>query len=192
MVDFAGGDDEWDTADETGYENPEDFEQFLDGGESSEEREPETVVSDTSAAKVEEPAEVEPLYANVVEFVEEFFTQVIRRRMGQGGGEGGLAWDPRWALYPEVAGRLKALWFAFEEARASDKASAMSNWWIHHLEPHLRVILDGETGPMAHAKPNGEFTGWPALPYNGVPLALLSELLEDSDTFSTKARPAQQ
>lgn len=125
--------------------------------------------------------EIEPQYANVVEFVEQFFTQVIRRNMGLGAGAGGNVWDPRWALYPEVAGRLKALWFAYEEARASDKASAMSNWWIQHLEPHIRVIFDGDTGPMSHAKPDGSWMGHQALPYEAVPRELLADLLDEDD-----------
>ena len=130
---------------------------------------------DTTVGEEKEP--VEPLYANVVEFVEEFFTQVIRRKMGMGAGDGGNVWDPRWMLYPEVAGRLKALWHAYEEARASDNASAMSNWWIHHLEPHVRVIFDGDTGPMSHAKEDGSWMGHPALPYEPVPRELLAALL---------------
>ncbi|MFC9356449.1 DUF4913 domain-containing protein [Rhodococcus sp. NPDC057014] len=99
--------------------------------------------------------------------------------MGPGGGESGLAWDARWWLYPEVSGRFKALWYAWEEAQASDKPSAMSNWWIHHLEPHLRVILDGDTGPMSHAKADGSFSGWPALQHRPVPADLLADLTDD-------------
>ncbi|WP_139277952.1 DUF4913 domain-containing protein, partial [Rhodococcus marinonascens] len=64
-------------------------------------------------------------------------------------------------------------WYAWEEARVCDKASAMSYWWTNHLEPHLRVILDSETGPMAHAKSDGSFSGWPALPHQPVPTELL-------------------
>ncbi len=45
----------------------------------------------------------------------------------------------------------------------------MSHWWIQHLEPHLRVIFDGETGPMSHAKADGSFSGWPALQPNRYP-----------------------
>lgn len=129
-------------------------------------------------AIVGEEDEIEPEYANVVEFVEQFFTQVIRRKMGMGGGSGGYVWDPRWALYPEVAGRLKALWFAYEEARASDKPSAMSAWWLTHLDPHFRVICDGDNGPMSDATKEGTWTGHEALEYEPVPRELLDDLLD--------------
>ena len=130
-------------------------------------------------AIVGEEGEVEPAYANVVEFVEQFFTQVIRRKMGMGGGSSGNVWDPRWALYPEVAGRLKALWFAYEEARASDKPSAMSAWWIQHFDAHFRVICDGDNGPMSDATEEGTWMGHPALKYEPVPRELLADLLDE-------------
>lgn len=59
----------------------------------------------------------------------------------------GLRWDPQWWSYPEVADRLTSLWKAWEGARWGD-SSAMSAWWIHHFDPHMRVILDGEVGPF--------------------------------------------
>ncbi|WP_084721711.1 DUF4913 domain-containing protein [Rhodococcus marinonascens] len=183
----------WDTADETGYQNPDDY----DPTDPGEDENNENAVADTADGDGDggdgkgdggdgkgdggdgKGGKTQPMYGSVVEWAEDFFTQVIRRRLGAGGGEGGLAWDERWWLYPEVAGRLKILWYAWEEARVSYKASAMSSWWIHHLEPHLRVILDGETGPMAHAKPDGSFSGWPALPHQPVPEELLPDLLAD-------------
>ncbi|WP_084721927.1 DUF4913 domain-containing protein [Rhodococcus marinonascens] len=184
-------DNTWHTADETGYQNPDDYDPTADDDENDPtigdedptldpDEDDESAVADIDTdSEDDEGSKVEPMYGSVVEWAEDFFTQVIRRRLGAGGGEGGLAWDERWWLYPEVAGRLTALWYAWEEARVSDKASAMSSWWIHHLEPHLRVILDGETGPMAHAKPDGSFSGWPALPLQPVPAELLTAIVED-------------
>ncbi|MYV31613.1 DUF4913 domain-containing protein [Rhodococcus sp. DSM 6344] len=131
------------------------------------------------SAIVGEEGEIEPAYANVVEFVEQFFTQVVRRKMGMGGGSSGNVWDPRWALYPEVAGRLKALWFAYEEARASDGPSAMSAWWIQHFDAHFRVICDGDNGPMSDATEDGSWMGHPALKYEPVPRELLDDLIGD-------------
>jgi hypothetical protein len=55
----------------------------------------------------------------------------------------------------------------------------MSNWWIHHLEPHVRVIFDSDSGPMSHAKDDGSFSGWPALPHQSVPSDLLAELTDN-------------
>ncbi|NKW34503.1 hypothetical protein GS942_21490 [Rhodococcus hoagii] len=31
----------------------------------------------------------------------------------------------------------------------------MSNWWIRHCDPHLRVLLDGQDWPMSHATGDG-------------------------------------
>ncbi|CCW11037.1 MULTISPECIES: DUF4913 domain-containing protein [Rhodococcus] len=126
-----------------------------------------------------EAAIIEPAFANVVEFVEGFFLPVIRRRISD--NDGGLSWDPRWWAYPEVLARLAALHQAWEEARASDSMSAMSSWWIQHLEPHLRVILDGDTGPMANAKADRSFMGWPAMPSDPVPPTVLDALSRQNE-----------
>lgn len=126
-----------------------------------------------------EEAIIEPAFANVVEFVEGFFLPVIRRRISD--NDGGMSWDPRWWAYPEVLARLAALHQAWEEARASDSMSAMSSWWIQHLEPHLRVILDGDTGPMANAKADRSFMGWPAMPSDAVPAAVLDAISRQNE-----------
>ncbi|MFZ2173001.1 MAG: DUF4913 domain-containing protein, partial [Rhodococcus sp. (in: high G+C Gram-positive bacteria)] len=196
MVNLAATEDDWQSNDETGYENPFDFDPnavdendpTVEGDDPSlephdphEDEDSEGEESEEEYGEDGEPeeaaelAEIEPMYPNYEAWVEGFFTQVIRRKMGPGGGENGLAWDARWWLYPEVAGRFKALWYAWEEARVSDKASAMSNWWIHHLEPHVRVIFDSDSGPMSHAKRDGSFSGWPALPCEPMPPDLRTE-----------------
>ncbi|MGW4336747.1 DUF4913 domain-containing protein [Rhodococcus koreensis] len=138
MVNLSATDDEWQSDDETGYENPYDYdpnavdENDPTVGEDDPSLDPdeddELEDVETGAADVVLAGGVESMYPTYEAWVEGFFTQVIRRKMGPGGGESGLAWDARWWLYPEVAGRFKALWYAWEEARASDKASAMSNW----------------------------------------------------------------
>ena len=196
MVNLSATEDEWQSDDETGYENPYDYDPNavdendptvseddpgLDPDDDTEElaEDEDDEFEDVGTGEEDgELAEIEPMYPSFEAWVEGWFTQVIRRKMGPGGGESGLAWDARWWLYPEVAGRFKALWYAWEEARASDKASAMSNWWIHHLEPHVRVIFDSDSGPMSHAKRDGSFSGWPALPYEPMPPGLRAEHTE--------------
>lgn len=163
MIDLApNAADEWDA----GNEAPD--------GEELESELDEALDDDLEG---EEPGEarIEPKFANVVEFVQGYFLPVIRRRISD--TDGGLSWDSRWWAYPEVVARLTALHYAWEEARASDSASAMSSWWIQHLEPHLRVILDGDTGPMANAKADGSFMGWPAMPADPVPSNVLDKIL---------------
>lgn len=162
--------DEWDTSNEA-----------PDGDEYEDEYEPDEDETDEPADEYEDetdsPQKKEPKFANVIEWVNGFFLPVIRRRISD--NDGGLSWDPRWWAYPEVVARLTALHQAWEEARASDSMSAMSAWWIQHLEPHLRVILDGDTGPMANAKADRSFTGWPAMPTDPVPSTVLDKILND-------------
>lgn len=160
MVDLApAASDEWDADNET--PDGEEFETEYEGKDGP-----------------PEEARIKPKFANVVEFVQGFFLPVIRRRISD--NDGGLSWDARWWAYPEVVARLTALHQAWEEARVSDSAAAMSSWWIQHLEPHLRVILDGDTGPMANAKSDRSFLGWPALPTDPVPAAVLERILNQN------------
>ena len=89
-----------------------------------------------------------------------------------------LRQDPRWWAYPEVVAHQTALHQAREEARVSYSTSAMSSWWSQHLEPHLRVILDGDTGPMANAKSDRSFTGWLATLSAPVSADVLAEIIQ--------------
>ncbi|WP_430336166.1 DUF4913 domain-containing protein [Rhodococcus sp. ACT016] len=147
----------------------EDEQDVVEDGEA----EPEFTQYDEHEPDGEEEEEetVEPRFANVFEWVDGFFIKVIRRRINPDAGKG-LSWDERWWMYPEVVGRLKALHQAWEKARADKDPAAMSNWWIHHLEPHLRVILDGDTGPMSHAP-----TMHPSMGSAAVPAAIRAALL---------------
>lgn len=153
-------DERWDTGNDAGDEDEDDTTEHPAVTESSQ---PAT-----------EPEQKQPKYTNVIDWVNGFFLPVIRRRISD--NDGGLSWDARWWAYPEVVARLTALHQAWEEARASDSMSAMSSWWIQHLEPHLRVILDGDTGPMANAKSDRSFMGWPAMPAHPVPSSVLDKI----------------
>lgn len=194
MVNFSESTDDWVAGDETSYDNPSNYDPDAydpddptgdgDNSYAADEvtdhdfQDPEEAIdSETPPAK--DP--IEPLYENVFDWVDGFFMMVIRRKINPSPGTG-LSWDQRWWLYPEVVARLTALHYAWEEARASDKPSAMSSWWIHHLEPHIRVIFDGETGPMSHADTAGSWSGWPALEGEAVPEELRSILLGEDDT----------
>ena len=164
----------WDAADETGYPDPDLYEtdDATDAGGAG------APVDDDEpgyapAGEDEDADAIEPGFANVVDWVEGWFLPIIRRKITDTAGSG-LSWDARWWAYPEVVARLTALHYAWEEARASDQMSAMSGWWIHHLEPHLRVILDGETGPMANADKTGSWMGWPSMPGAPVPAEVLA------------------
>ncbi|EME65045.1 hypothetical protein G352_10927 [Rhodococcus ruber BKS 20-38] len=180
--------DEWDTSNDApdgdDYDAPDDCDP-ADGydGEDTDEYEEELAEYDDEPDDDhgdddhgdDEPEKKEAKFKNVVEFVEGYFVPVIRRRISD--NDGGLSWDPRWWAYPEVVARLTALHQAWEEARTSDSMSAMSAWWVQHLEPHLRVILDGDTGPMANAKSNRSFIGWPTMPSDPVPSSVIDKIL---------------
>ncbi len=129
--------------------------------------------------EAEEPPAKKPQFANVFEWFDGFFRPVIRRKIGD--SDSSLSWDARWWAYPEVVARLTALHYSWEEARASDSMSAMSLWWIQHLEPHLRVILDGDTGPMANAKESRDWMGWPVLPVDDVPADVFNYIVNNGE-----------
>ncbi|WML60961.1 DUF4913 domain-containing protein [Rhodococcus sp. AH-ZY2] len=165
-------DDRWDTGNEAGDGAGAEATLLPAAPESSTQPQPPVAPEPSTESQQEKK---EPKYPNVMEFVHGFFLPVIRRRISD--NDGGLSWDARWWAYPEVVARLTALHQAWEEARASDSMSAMSSWWIQHLEPHLRVILDGDTGPMANAKADRSFMGWPAMSSDPVPTAVLNAIL---------------
>ncbi|MGV9836574.1 DUF4913 domain-containing protein [Nocardia niigatensis] len=116
---------------------------------------------------------LDPLYETVWDWVERWFVKVVRRKINPDPGRG-LSWDPRWWNYPEVVLRFQALHLAWEEARVSETASAMSTWWVSHLEGHLRVIFDSDTGPMSLA--GQEFDGHEDLPLGVVPADVRRQL----------------
>ncbi|MDO5507546.1 MAG: DUF4913 domain-containing protein [Corynebacterium casei] len=114
--------------------------------------------SDTGEAIAEEPQ-----FANVDEFVEQLLAPVIQRKINTKKG-GGLVWDSEWWHYPEVVVRLQSLHRAWEEAYASSELSAMSTWWLHHCDPMMDRILDGESGPFHRYDPDGGSPIPPGLP----------------------------
>lgn len=202
MVKFAVEDaDNWDAGDETtepevlGWEDAEQAEaddvgseyadhDFADGPEDEDEYAERAAAEQLDGAhdarpEGEEPPAKKPQFANVFEWFDGFFRPVIRRKIGD--SDSSLSWDARWWAYPEVVARLTALHYAWEEARASDSMSAMSAWWIQHLEPHLRVILDGDTGPMANAKESRDWMGWPVLPVDDVPADVFNYIVNNGE-----------
>ena len=110
----------------------------------------------------------EPVFATVEEFVTLYFSQVVNRQISNSPGRG-LSWDPRWWRHREVYERMTALWQAYEGAVVSEDPAAMSRWWITDVDGHLKVLLDGATGPMSHVDPDGSWNGHGPLPC--VPMA---------------------
>ena len=136
---------------------PEDDE----GGAASSPAEQESTEPAASSA---EPEETPRQYATVVDFVEQFLVHAIGYKMSTTPGQG-LRWDPEWHKYPMVVYRLIALHEAFEHAYAAG-GSELSNWWVHHFDAHMKVLLDGDTGPF-HAYDESGISSPPApLPFS--------------------------
>ena len=112
---------------------------------------------------------IEPAFSNVVDFVEQYLVPVTQVQLSAQSGSGAL-WDPRWWRHTGVVARLTALWQAWEGLRIADDPQAMSSWWLHHYDPHMRVLM-GESGPMSGA-PDDAWAGHPTLPTQPAPAEL--------------------
>lgn len=104
-----------------------------------------------------------PCYANLHDFFGEYLAPMIRRRDG-----GGRRWCSEWWRHPEAVARLTALWHAWETLRL-EGGTAMSDWWIHHFDPHFFVLADAERGPF-QACGDGHKDKLKALPNDPLPL----------------------
>ncbi|WP_436772187.1 DUF4913 domain-containing protein [Yinghuangia sp. YIM S09857] len=90
------------------------------------------------------------LFDSAEHFVNKYLAQIICRRLGQGTA----LWCPEWWRHAEAVIRLDSLWGAFEACAASGDPLAMSSWWVHHADPHLRTLLDPDYGPFAICDPD--------------------------------------
>lgn len=62
--------------------------------------------------------------------------------------ESGRVWCPSWFWHAQALTRLDAVWRAWEHLR-HDPALGISSWWTHHVDPHMRALMDPVTGPFA-------------------------------------------
>lgn len=90
------------------------------------------------------------VFASFVEWVEVWLAPTITRKL-PGHGKGGT-WCAQWWRHREAAVRLHAVWRAWETAVVTSGA-ALSSWWVHGLDPQLRVLLDGVNGPLYRCTP---------------------------------------
>ncbi len=88
------------------------------------------------------------VYKSVVEFVESYLSVAYARDVTTGYH----VWCPQWWQHTEAVVRLDSLWRSWEFHRL-DGATGLSEWWIGHADPHMRVLLD----------PNGPFKACSAL-----------------------------
>ncbi|GAA4996720.1 hypothetical protein GCM10023205_82460 [Yinghuangia aomiensis] len=110
-----------------------------------------TVADDPNAsgpANGDADAEVELIFSSLDSFVTEYIGQILCRRLNRATA----VWCPEWWRHPEALVRLSAMWRAFEYLRV-DAALGMSTFWLHHADPHMRVLMDPEFGPFALCDP---------------------------------------
>lgn len=87
----------------------------------------------------------EPWHIAFVQWVQQHFATVEFFT-----AEPKIRWCPTWWEHREVVERLKALWASYlvaDLAEDAEAASAMSDWWLHHWDPH-REILFHDKGPF--------------------------------------------
>jgi len=96
---------------------------------------------DDDAVRRVQDDEIPERFCDVEDFVAHFMSVVIERRLG-----GGRLWCAKWWKHPEAVNRLWALWRAYEAFRAQG-GTALSAWWIYHVDSHLSVVM-GESGPF--------------------------------------------
>jgi hypothetical protein len=83
-------------------------------------------------------------YSNVIEFVADRFRYLVP----QSGPDSGRVWCPSWFQHAQALSRLDSLWRAWEFLRF-EPSLGMSNWWLYHVDPHVRALTDPVTGPFA-------------------------------------------
>ncbi|MFF1380672.1 DUF4913 domain-containing protein [Streptomyces sp. NPDC058308] len=76
------------------------------------------------------------VFPSVEDFVNDYLVHLVQRRTD----DGSHVWCPCWWAHAEAIARLTALWRAFEYL-SRDSALGMTNWWLHHADPHLAVLL---------------------------------------------------
>ncbi|MFI0717526.1 DUF4913 domain-containing protein [Streptomyces sp. NPDC021224] len=122
-------------------------------------------VASTGAAPPEAEDDSGLVFTSLDKFYDDYLSQIVQRRV-----DGvHLAWCPDWWRHPEALVRISAMWRAFEYLRV-DASLGMSNWWLHHADPHLTVLMHPLTGPFAFCSgPEGHTEKLGPLPSNPSP-----------------------
>jgi hypothetical protein len=114
-------------------------------------------------------------YKNLVDWLEDYFFEMVRRRLG-----GQMTWCAKWWLHPEAISRLDALWLSWEFLK-DDGALGMSNWWLSHVDPHMSVLMSRDNGPFASCKPELHRDDLKSLPHGYVNKRLFENTGFDED-----------
>ncbi len=67
----------------------------------------------------------------------------------------GTYWYGQWQEHAEAVERLRALWEAWEAARA-EGGNAMSYWWTVHFDARWAALADSAGGPFSAGARRGQ------------------------------------
>ncbi|UGQ12303.1 DUF4913 domain-containing protein [Yinghuangia sp. ASG 101] len=133
---------------------------------------------------------VELAFTSLDQFVREYLSQVIHRRLNRSV----QLWCPEWWRHSEAVARLSVMWRAFEYLRQVDPALGMSTWWLQHADPHLRALMHPQYGPFVACDPrdgHGDMQpgGLPAVPAPDILMAHPAFALQDEDLEAVVPQP---
>ena len=89
-------------------------------------------------------------FLGAVEWFEGWLAPIVRRPL-----KAGTYWCGQWEQHAEAAERVRALWEAWETARA-EGGNAMSYWWTVHFDAHWAVLADSTGGPFSACARRGQ------------------------------------
>ena len=103
-----------------------------------------------------------PEFPSLEEFTAAYLFPLMRRRLG-----GHLTWCPKWWLHEEAITRLMALWYSWEHYRY-EGPTGLSDWLLHHADPHMAVLMSKDNGPFMACTP-ARHSAQAALPSDNPP-----------------------
>ena len=133
---------------------------------------------------IEEEEEPDFVFESVDDFVTNYLAKVVERRLNRAT----MIWCPGWWQHPEAIVRCTAMWRAFEYLR-HDAALGMSTWWLQHADPHLRMLMDAESGPFVACDPRG---GHADRPLSELPIDPSPPEMWDDPAFRVTPRDVNQ
>lgn len=86
--------------------------------------------------------------ADLIAWVRDIFAPAITRDLNT---RGQLVWCPQWWDHAEAVARLWAMAMAYSSLVEEEDAPAVgaSVWWVQHVDPHLAVLLNKDSGPFS-------------------------------------------
>ncbi|WP_051407436.1 DUF4913 domain-containing protein [Nocardia sp. CNY236] len=101
-------------------------------------------------------------------FAESWLLPLVTLRLAEASREGTYTWCTRWWSHRAVSVRIAHLHSAFEAARATGNADAISSYILQHVDPSFRLMLDAANGPL-HRCTRTKHVAVPSLPFDPVP-----------------------